>query len=372
MVKYKKWQKNFAKLLEVLVYIFTLTFFKKKHLSDQNIRYESILIIEPYGLGDCVYLEMTIRYLLSSYPDTKFYVWCNLYWFPLFNSNGKVTTIDSNYLPIGKNAHYSITSFYKLFKILSLLKKNKIDLGIDFRGDIRNQILLKLANVKELIGYKQYIGSDLKLNGYLLSRTVDYEVKQRLEQYADIVKSCNQFRNIDFSSVVNRNNSNLGYDIIINFGAGWKFRLWKKDKWESLIKRFENKFRILIISAPNEIELFDEFSLETKKRVSHKVTQNINEVNELLSFSKIFLGVDSGVLHLAARLGMPILGLYGSGNIEIWKPSMKDSVIIHKQEYFSCAPCRQVNCIFPNSNCMDAISVEEVYEAVIKLFKSIN
>lgn len=372
MIKYKKSLKFFVRLLEIIGYIVTLAFIKNTYENKKNLKYKKILIIEPYGLGDCVYLEMTIRSMLLICPDTEFYILCNKDWFPLFNFSNKIITIDSSALPLGKNPNYNLISFFKLYRILSFLRRNKIDLGIDFRGDIRNQILLRFSNVREVIGYAQYIGTDLDLKGYLLSYRVVYVAKQRLEQHADIVRSIPQFKNFEYSTITYKRNIKYQYDLVINLGAGWKYRLWKSDKWNGLIERLIDNFRIIIISSPNEIELFDELNEKVKNNVVHRITHSINDVNEVLQISKIFLGIDSGVLHLAARIGMPIIGLYGPGNIDIWKPPTKNSIVIHKQQYFPCSPCRQVNCIFPDSNCMDAINVEDVYIEVKRLICTIK
>ena len=84
------------------------------------------------------------------------------------------------------------------------------------------------------------------------------------------------------------------------------------------------------------------------------------------------MGLDSGPLHIADSLNVPVLGLYGPGNSEIWKPVSLNSVFVHKIENFNCHPCNQRNCVFPNSNCMYAISVEEVFELFKNILKKIS
>ena len=93
----------------------------------------------------------------------------------------------------------------------------------------------------------------------------------------------------------------------------------------------------------------------------------------LLGKSRLFIGNDSGMMHLAAMVGVPILGIFGPGSPETSGPYIK----MGKQEIvtkdFACSPCKQrffKECKPSALNkpyCLEDITVKDVHEAVRRL-----
>ncbi|MDD5201349.1 MAG: glycosyltransferase family 9 protein [Terrimicrobiaceae bacterium] len=73
---------------------------------------------------------------------------------------------------------------------------------------------------------------------------------------------------------------------------------------------------------------------------------------------------DTGTMHLAASLGVPVVALFGSTEPLLTRPLGPDHVIIRHQ--VECSPCFQRECPL-DFRCMEAITVEEVAEAVLDL-----
>jgi len=91
---------------------------------------------------------------------------------------------------------------------------------------------------------------------------------------------------------------------------------------------------------------------------------NIAETAACLAGAACVLAPDTGVLHLAAALGAPVIGLYASTSASLVGPrsSAREPVIIQKG--CSCEPARVKQCPYVPRNCMDQISVEEVRAAL--------
>jgi len=79
----------------------------------------------------------------------------------------------------------------------------------------------------------------------------------------------------------------------------------------------------------------------------------------LLRKASVFVGCDSGPLHLAALLGTPVIGLYGPKAPEIYGPYCENHVVIWKG--LACSPCTRRDCAIPD--CMNFIEPEEVARA---------
>ncbi len=85
---------------------------------------------------------------------------------------------------------------------------------------------------------------------------------------------------------------------------------------------------------------------------------DIAELKALLSLCDGFAGNDSGAMHLAAALGIPAVGIFGSTNPERTGPvGAKAGVIYHRIE---CSPCLKRTCRFGHYQCLRGIAPEEV------------
>ncbi|RMG07989.1 MAG: lipopolysaccharide heptosyltransferase family protein [Planctomycetota bacterium] len=107
-------------------------------------------------------------------------------------------------------------------------------------------------------------------------------------------------------------------------------------------------------------------------------TASLLELAVLLGESDLFVGVDSGPLHLAAMLGTPVLGLYGPKHPGTYGPFWPEGRVVRADE--PCSPCRHRRCPRPDaawqeaggarlriSPCMDALSVEAALAAAREL-----
>ena len=84
----------------------------------------------------------------------------------------------------------------------------------------------------------------------------------------------------------------------------------------------------------------------------------------VMARSRFVLAIDSGLMHLAALAGRPIVALFGPGNPERWRPLPQVPVAI-VQSGADCAPCFRDTC--SDLRCQDAMSVERVVAAALEI-----
>ena len=85
----------------------------------------------------------------------------------------------------------------------------------------------------------------------------------------------------------------------------------------------------------------------------------------VLKSSAAFIGNDSGLMHLAAALGRPTIGVFGSSNPDWTAPRGRRARPV-VPEGFSCRPCYRKTCNQPEF-CLDTVTAEHVYAAVSEL-----
>jgi ADP-heptose:LPS heptosyltransferase len=100
---------------------------------------------------------------------------------------------------------------------------------------------------------------------------------------------------------------------------------------------------------------------------------SLPETAAVIQKSAMLLSGDSGVLHIAAGLGVPTVSLFGPGRANKWAPQGDHNIVINKE--LPCSPCT----IFGNTphcpnnaRCMRDITVDEVVNAVTMLLTSVG
>jgi ADP-heptose:LPS heptosyltransferase len=368
-LQYPKHKIILSRILEWLVYPFTLLI-RKNCLSDDNVL--KILIIEPFNIGDAVSISIMLDPLSEKYPNASIHLLINTTCCDLYKNDKRVAKVhgfESPWSTRGKHIKWS-----DCIKYIWRLHHEHFDIGIDVRGEIRNQLLMVALGCRARAGYTNYLCSNMVIRGLLLTHNAgNIRDKQRPLLNLDVIRTLGC--NIDGRKASLNIPLHLGAEgnlrILCHVGAGWRYRLWSAIRWAELIERISKDYCISIhlICAESEKDILDDV-LTALENDHTEVTATIIPHSDLLQLiaeiqdSRLFICLDSGPMHIAAALGKKVIALFGPGNIRLWKPISNHAWIIEHQEHFSCAPCLQSTCVSPNDNCMDAILVDEVYAAV--------
>jgi heptosyltransferase-1 len=154
--------------------------------------------------------------------------------------------------------------------------------------------------------------------------------------------------------------------VIVHPYAGWKYRRWRSSEVVELVSRLlHDGLNVVVVGDREDSLQAGMFNLEGQGRLFSFFGLPLDELLVLIEETKVFVGTDSGPLHLAAALDVPIVGLYGPAHPKFTAPAVKNSsFIFHEME---CSPCTQKICVHPDRTCMDVISADEVYSKVVQL-----
>ena len=93
---------------------------------------------------------------------------------------------------------------------------------------------------------------------------------------------------------------------------------------------------------------------------------SIPELAELIRGARIYVGNDSGPMHLAAAVGTPTLAVWGSSDSRRWRPWQVEHRVV--QNLLECNPCPGYRChVADTPTCIESVTIEQVIAAMEEL-----
>ena len=157
---------------------------------------------------------------------------------------------------------------------------------------------------------------------------------------------------------------------IIACGPGTKMQSkdWGRAKWMQLLERLGQKYPdhgLALIGAKEDREISEVCSVVWQGPVVNLCGElTPRESAAVIRHAKLFLGPDSGPMHLAAAYGVPCAIPFASIDLPgRWFPVGDHHRVIYHP--VACAGCRLETCIEKRKICIDSISVDEMFQAAI-------
>lgn len=153
----------------------------------------------------------------------------------------------------------------------------------------------------------------------------------------------------------------------INPGAAFgSAKCWPKTSFEKLLERLvvETPHLMVVFGDMAGSALVDEITQGMGERVVNLAGKTtLRELLALIEACDAFLSNDSGPMHIAAALQVPLIALFGSTNPTKTGP-YKFGEVIYKKVF--CSPCYRRVCPI-DFRCMEKISADEVFERLTAL-----
>jgi ADP-heptose:LPS heptosyltransferase len=153
--------------------------------------------------------------------------------------------------------------------------------------------------------------------------------------------------------------------VAVHIGSGSRMKAWPPGCFaqlcEKLIKR--DNARIILPIGPADKEITQEyFKLIDAENIFPINNLPLNDLAAILRKCNVYIGNDSGIAHLAAAVGMPVVALFGPTDPKVWGPRGNVSIVYKATECSPCSRDEMKRC--ESKRCFEEISVEEVYRRV--------
>jgi ADP-heptose:LPS heptosyltransferase len=121
--------------------------------------------------------------------------------------------------------------------------------------------------------------------------------------------------------------------IIMNPGGGWPAKRWSPENYAALIRQWEDARRdqILLTGSPWEEPMISEILQNAGAKRARYLPTSLVQFIALARRARLFIGGDTGPLHLAAAAGAPIVGIYGPTDPVRNGPFAADDIALSNQ-----------------------------------------
>lgn len=154
-----------------------------------------------------------------------------------------------------------------------------------------------------------------------------------------------------------------GAPILVNVGASKPANRWVPGRFGELAVRAAERFGgpVCLLGGPDDRRLFPaDLAAIGGSGVRDLVgATSLPELWELERRSRLFVGLDTGPMHLAAAVGLPCVILFGAADPRRTGPFGEHEIA---RVGAPCAPCNRRECPLPRHVCMEDLSVEHVLE----------
>ena len=333
----------------------------------------SFLVVEPWGIGDVVLSTVMLRALRAHYPNATIALLAKAHATELLEHSGLVdevivfdfpwTAFTDKFAP----GRYVPGEFQDLIR---RLRSRDFDVSLDARRDIRSNAITYLAGARRRVGYDFGGGSHLLTDVVPSGTQGDHKISDWLALLGPLGIPQGEI----FSPLVAVSESEkerargrlgaLGMStetaiVGVHPGASHVVRHWDPRKFASVIDRLIDDFDVQVVLF--EEREGDSAEITPRNRIP-RIRSDLRGFMGLVAQCDVLLCSDSGPMHIANALGVPVTALFGPQRREWYGPrGERDQVV--QIDAMPCRPCFDA-CIFATPHCMDEITVDAVVSAI--------
>ena len=354
-----------------------------------------VLVYRLGSLGDTIIALPVFNKIKEAYPQAEIILLTNK---PVVNKAAPLEAILGNQYYFDKLINYSIGTrdpkvLWALWRQIRALEVDvfinltasrfsKTERGV-YLAVLRDKIFFKSIGIKKVIGFPK-LREDYFVTVDAATGEYEWEAKRLARRMVGLGSiALNEDRYWDMHLTTDE--VAAGMDAIaeldgspvLSICAGTKMQSkdWGEENWINLMQQLGKllkSWKLVILGAPDEeeraqkcLQAWGNGGLNLCGKTSPRVSAVI------LRHAKVFIGHDSGPMHLAACVGTPCIAIFSARNLpRQWYPRGDNNIILyHKTD---CAGCNLETCVVEKKKCIESITIAEVQDAVTKLITNVG
>jgi heptosyltransferase-1 len=217
----------------------------------------------------------------------------------------------------------STQTWERVGAVLSDLRAPRYEVAVDFQGAVRSAFLARCSGAPVIYGFRQ---PRENVASMLYTRQVIAQGSHIVEQNLSLAEAmvghsletptvqfpCDQAAEKHCVWWLQR--ESVDDFLLINPGAGWGAKQWPPERYGQVAKRLaQDGLKALINVGPGE-EKLGEGVMAASAGSAKAVSWPLAELIALTRGARLFIGGDTGPMHLAAALGVPVVAIFGPTN----------------------------------------------------------
>jgi heptosyltransferase I len=303
-------------------------------------RYNSLLIVRLSAMGDIIHTLPAAAALRQAFPHATLgwlleERWAELLCTLRYPRSGPrspqrplVDRVHAVNIAEWRRALFSFNTWQQMAVGLSQLRGIRYDAVIDFQGAVRSALLARWSGAPVVYGdaqSRENAASMFYTRNVLVQTNGTHVIQQALAleeaviptaiPQTPVVKPRVEFPiDPDAESKIAALTTDAAGFAILNPGAGWGAKMWPAERYGQVAQELaKDGLYSLINYGPGEEELAGSVEAASEG-TARKISCSISELIALTRRARLFIGGDTGPMHLAAALKIPVVAIFGPTN----------------------------------------------------------
>jgi len=317
----------------------------------------SVLVVRLGAMGDVIHTLAAVSALRAACPELRIGWVIEARWSELLCARGAQRSgprspmrpvVDFVHQVDTKRWRKSLLSKDTRRQIASVrceIKAQRYELAADFQGALKSAVIARLSGAKLVAGvpHPREVPAHFFYTKFV--ETTDLHVVDQYRRIAEFIagmplRACAPIFPRDEqaeSSIAARLGPTAKNFVLINPGAGWGAKQWPAERYGEVARALsQSGIAPVVHFGPGEEKLAQQVQ-QASGAVAQPISCSISELIALTRRAKLFIGGDTGPLHLAAALQVPVVaifgptdparnGPYGTNSIVLRNPASKTSL----------------------------------------------
>jgi lipopolysaccharide heptosyltransferase I len=336
-----------------------------------------ILIVRLGAIGDVVHTLPALAALRRGMPDAHI-SWAVEQGGPakLLRGSAQLDELIELDLREWRKSLMNVETQTAIRKAMAGLRNARFDLSLDFQGLLKSAMVARLARVPRRIGFAREALRE-PASAFMLTERVavddkDHVIKKNLKLVEHL--GCDVSREYEFPIALSEDDerfaerqveANDGNLAILNPGGGWPTKLWSPEGFGAIADRLweSRAIRSVVTYGPGEEALARSVVESSRADAAVALDANLKQFFALARRAKLFLGGDTGPMHIAAAARAPIVAIFGPTESRRNGPFSQSDVVVERHDLDCRVDCYRRSC--SHTSCMN-IPVDDVWRAVEK------
>jgi N-acetylglucosaminyldiphosphoundecaprenol N-acetyl-beta-D-mannosaminyltransferase len=338
---------------------------------------QRLLLVQLADIGDLVTTTPALHALREALPDAHLTVLTSAHAAPVIDGTDLVDAV----ITFDRQKFNSSTALLRPSNLRRVLALGRYDTVVYFHHFTLKLGTLKFWLIGRASGAKHRLGID-NGNGWFLTDSISdpgYGPKHQAQHWLDLVGLLGAEASPRPCRVTMRDYPLPSGDVprvVIHAGSGGysRARRWEPEKFAAVADRLheERGAQIMLVGGKgDDAGAVGAAMLSPAHDLSGETT--LPELASVIAQADLYIGADSGVMHIAAATGTPVVAVFGPSNHHAWAPWTPQSRSVVVRSDVECSPCSYVGhgiglregC--PARTCMKLVTVGQVVRAASAL-----